>query len=99
MPDSGVTLALNERKRQLSLHSAEEDDTHIRGELAYAAISYLLPNSLSRRFPPSYWPWTDAQWKQPTDRRVALAKAAALCMAEIDRLNRVEEKLSDSADK
>lgn len=37
--------------------------------------------------PPSYWPWSREWWK-PKDPRRDLVRAAALIIAEIDRLDR-----------
>lgn len=39
------------------------------------------------RFVPSYWPWAREWWK-PRDKRRNLVKAAALLLAEIERLDR-----------
>ncbi|KQV28517.1 hypothetical protein ASC97_04070 [Rhizobium sp. Root1203] len=38
----------------------------------------------------SIWPWSRSWWK-PTDRRRDLVKAAALIIAEIDRLDRAPD--------
>lgn len=42
-------------------------------------------------FPPATWPWSRARWKPTTPRR-DLIKAAALIVAEIERLDRSSEK-------
>lgn len=39
---------------------------------------------------PRTWPW-DANWWKPTDQRRNLVKAAALLIAELERLDRAEE--------
>jgi len=41
------------------------------------------------------WPWTDDWWK-PTDRRRDLVKAAALIVAEIERLDRAAASSGNS---
>ncbi|MBB2698904.1 UNVERIFIED_ORG: hypothetical protein GGI66_003581 [Rhizobium esperanzae] len=40
--------------------------------------------------PPARWPWSDEWWK-PKDRRRDLVRAAALLIAEIERLDRASE--------
>ena len=85
-----------ERERQKSVEgwTAEHDDRHKREEMASAAACYamspidrgltmpLVGNVLSR-----IWPW-DWNWWRPKDRRRDLVKAAALIVAEIERLDR-----------
>jgi hypothetical protein len=87
---------LSERQRQRSEEgwSNEHDDNLTCGELAMAAVAYV---ESSRNYPrikangkswtPSRWPWDLKRWK-PTDRRRDLVKAAALTLAEIERLDR-----------
>jgi len=79
-----------ERDRQQIEHcwSAQHDDTHIRGELARAAAAYAL-NAACKTFverPPPSWPW--GGWWNPSTPRRDLVKAAALIVAEIERLDR-----------
>lgn len=80
---------VKERHRQQVVKgfSAEQDDTYTCGELAAAAISYIEPVEAE-----SYWPvdWHDDSFK-PSDNRRNLVKAAALLIAEIERLDRVIE--------
>ncbi len=97
--DRGAQLIAQERERQVSEEgwSAEHDDKHINGELAWAAVAYAAPERVTRDGPGvSYdpWPW-DEEWdKRPAIgctapyRIRALAKAGALIAAEIDRLKR-----------
>lgn len=89
---------LAERKRQQEVEgwTPEHDDGHKKGELADAAAAYALG---ALRLPASsatgncreigfrIWPWLDDWWK-PTTRRRDLVKAAALIIAEIERLDR-----------
>jgi hypothetical protein len=73
------------------------DDTHSSGEMAYAAACYVLestPLGLDEVVRNAYWPWHETWWK-PTTKRRNLIKAAALIIAEIERLDR----LSDITDK
>lgn len=68
----------------------EHDDAHDKGELASAAACYAL-NAAPERFPdgvvPIFWPWAREWWK-PKTRRRDLVRAAALIVAEIERLDR-----------
>lgn len=73
-----------ERRRQVEVEgwTPEHDDAHSHGELAQAAACYALGSRTASR-----WPW-DAEWWKPTNRRRELVKAAALIIAEIERLDR-----------
>ena len=65
----------------------EHDDTYRNGEMARAAGCYaLLAGGID---PPMAraWPWSREWWK-PGDARRMLVKAAALIVAEIERLDR-----------
>jgi hypothetical protein len=76
----------------------EHDDQHDSGELASAAAAYCLypikdPGRLSYEdigSIPAEWPWDQGWWK-PKDRRRDLVRAAALIIAEIERLDRMEK--------
>jgi hypothetical protein len=83
-----------ERKRQVEVEgfTTDHDDAYMRGELAKAAACYALKASglvdtLAQRF----WPWTRDWWK-PKDPRANLVRAAALVIAEIERLDRQADK-------
>ena len=79
-----------ERRRQVSVEgwSAEHDDQHAKGEMAAAAANYALNASDWRgQRVLSTWPW-DYDWWKPKDRRRDLVRAAALIIAEIERLDR-----------
>lgn len=75
-----------ERQRQQSVEgfSREQDDTYVGCQLAAAAICYIEPMEAM-----SYWPadWHDDSFK-PTNERRNLVKAAALIIAEIERIDR-----------
>lgn len=83
-----------ERRRQTSVEgwSEQHDDEHMRGTLCRAAQCYLQRafvrvDGLARR-PPSDWPWGMTAWKPKNDPRRNLVRAAALVIAEIERLDR-----------
>lgn len=69
----------------------EHDDQHELGEMADAAscyAAYSTRNYNTARMP-VVWPWNFSWWK-PTNPRRDLIKAAALIVAEIERLDRAE---------
>lgn len=74
--------ALAERQRQLDAEgwTPAHDDQYRNDELTRAAMCYLLGN-------PGSWPW-EYRWWKPADRRRNLIKAAALIIADIERLDR-----------
>lgn len=86
-----------ERERQI-VHEgfdAPHDDDHGDGQLCRAAMGYcqsastcLCDTSALAKKPPSYWPWHPDWWKPKTSRR-DLIRAAALIVAEIERLDRL----------
>lgn len=73
-----------ERRRQIEVegNSTEQDDAYTMDELVRAATSYL------KGFPEA-WPWSPKWWK-PKDRRRDLIRAAALIVAEVERLDRAD---------
>lgn len=92
---------LAERQRQIETEgwTPRHDDTHDGGELARAASCYAsaagtapdVRRDIEARasLPDEVWPWPMDWWK-PTTRRRDLVKAAALVLAEIERLDRKE---------
>lgn len=88
---------IEERQRQVAEEgwTTKHDDAHDKGQLSDAACCYLLhanrPTGLARDTIKlvftSLWPWRSEWWK-PTTRRRDLVKAAALTLAEIERLDR-----------
>lgn len=86
-----------ERKRQMwdEGWTTDRDDQHSRGEMALAAMAYTqaatqvsTSTAEMRALPaPRYWPWSTEWWK-PKDRRRNLVRAAALIIAEIERIDR-----------
>lgn len=83
-----------ERRRQLEAEgwTPRHDDEHRDGDLATAAACYAMAQDASakRVQPPGQWPWSGSWWK-PKDRRRNLVRAAALLLAEIERMDRVGE--------
>ncbi len=93
-----IADVLAERRRQIEVKgwTPEHDDEHACAEMARAAASYALPESHRPNHgqqldvwsvPPPFWPWDFEYWK-PKDRRFDLVRAAALILAEIERLDR-----------
>jgi len=86
-----------ERRRQVEVEgrTQEGDDAYLSGQLARAAACYALNagQAGAQLMPrtshgiPLAWPWADAWWK-PSNARRDLVKAAALIVAEIDRIDR-----------
>lgn len=83
-----------ERVRQMRVEgfSSEHDDQHSYRELAAAAGCYAAhagKSDMARAEQPGAprdWPWDDLWWK-PTTARRDLVKAAALILAEIERID------------
>ena len=90
--NSAALDVLAERRRQIAEKgwTPERDDSYINGELSDAAASYALNAGVPmRNLRPPYWPWDSSWWKPSTPRR-DLVKAAALILAEIERLDRIQ---------
>ena len=90
-----------ERQRQTAVEgwTPEHDDMHVDGELAKAAAVYALHSAQPPKMVfdaflnesvPENWPWSKAWWK-PKGKRRDLVRAAALIVAEIERLDRLEQ--------
>lgn len=86
-----------ERRRQIEVEgwTPEHDDLHGDGELAAAGACYAIKAAMPQNdfrfaigYPPPYWPGWATKWWKPTDRRRDLIKAAALIIAEIERIER-----------
>lgn len=95
--DQVLREVFTERERQI-VHEgfdASHDDDHGDGQLCRAAMGYcqsastsLSDTSVLAKKPPAYWPWLPTWWKPKTPRR-DLIRAAALIVAEIERLDRL----------
>ena len=87
-----------ERQRQIEVEgwTPEHDDEHNCEEMRVAAWCYYANASRSFEAPlrddgaPVGWPWA-AKWWKPKDKRCDLIRAGALCLAEIERLERAGE--------
>ena len=92
-PHEHVILEIaRERERQMDAEgwSLDHDDHHRDGEMALAAACYAAPKFVGFAgavFGALPWPW-ERQWWKPRDARRNLVKAAALIVAEIERLDR-----------
>lgn len=97
-----------ERERQIKSEgwTPEHDDLHGSGELAGAAACYAmqavldhigkgrgLHDTVSRTIR-ELWPFSNEWWK-PKNNRHDLVRAAALIIAEIERIDRAETKHGD----
>ena len=82
---------VDERQRQIGAEGfdAMHDDEHARGDLAVAGACYALHTDAhpDAGDPPPEWPW-EPQWWKPKDTRRDLVRAAALIIAEIERIDR-----------
>jgi hypothetical protein len=80
-----------ERMRQIESEgwSAEHDDEHRGGELALAGAAYATHAAAFRDAEALVWPWGRKWWKPKNPRR-DLVRAAALIVAEIERLDRAK---------
>ena len=89
-----VISVLAERRRQIEEegYDSTQDDEHTGFELSLAAGCYASMAVVSTpQLPvPADWPWPKDFWK-PTSARRDLVKAAALILAEIERLDRVSD--------
>ncbi len=85
---------LAERRRQIDEGWVpEHDDEHDAGELAAAAACYAGNAAgyvWNGEWLSEVWPW-EREWWKPTTPRRDLVKAAALILAEIERLDRAAD--------
>lgn len=89
-----------ERRRQIDAEgwTPGHDDHHVEGELARAgsAYAYAAAYTEAERATggyPTWWPFSRSWWKL-ADRRRMLVKAAALILAEIERLDRAAARVA-----
>lgn len=81
---------LAERARQVNAEgfSHARDDQYVGGQLAGAAISYLILAAGGREDEArAFWPWRQ-EWLKPGSQRRYLEKACALGLAEMERMDR-----------
>lgn len=81
-----IAIERNRQKQELG-YNKSQDDSYTRNELRRAAACYCMPIKYSEGSLPFGWPWQADYWKPKTDRR-NLIRAAALIVAEIERLDR-----------
>lgn len=99
MEDNVILEIIAERKRQVEKgFDAAHDDTHGNGELYEAAKAYLVAaKRIEIDTMPMMWPFEKMEWRHPGSKREALIKAAAMLVAEINRLQRADALISDSS--
>jgi len=97
--EAALTDVAAERKRQREVEgwTQEHDDEHDDRTMAAAAAAYVFANDCGVAHTVDgeeylvegreLWPW-DLKWWKPKDRRRNLVRAAALIVAEIERLDR-----------
>ncbi|MEZ7170166.1 DUF4406 domain-containing protein, partial [Pseudomonas aeruginosa] len=80
-----------ERRRQITAEgwTPEHDDLYCAAELPRAAAAYILNGANDEA--PAIWPFS-AKWWKPRDARANYVRAAALILAEIERLDRAAER-------
>lgn len=83
-----------ERLRQIAKgYDAAHDDEHAKGEIAQAAATLALYH-IDRPTALNVWPWGPDGWRAGTPRG-DLIKAAAMLVAEVERLDRIPPKLCE----
>lgn len=94
----GSVMIAAERIRQICEegYDSGHDDTHVKGELAYAAAAYAISavDDVSDRainLTVDLWPWRMMEFKSDEDPVRDLVKAGALIAAELDRRLRKRE--------
>jgi hypothetical protein len=98
-----IQLIADERFRQVEAEgfTPDGDDEYLAGQLAAAAVCYATPhtNRMWGRIP-ALWPWITAWWKpapqhkwkeEDAERIKELVKAGALIVAEIERIQRLNQ--------
>ena len=91
----GEVATERQRQKEVEGWTTEHDDSHREGQMATAAACYALGDT-DIKDPVdggliNIWPW-DIVWWKPKDRRRDLVRAAALIVAEIERLDRATHK-------
>jgi hypothetical protein len=90
------------RRRQIDKgYDAAHDDAHDKGEIAMGAAAYCISSvkyegngrpgyKTIPQWAPPFWPWERDQFR-PTNARDNLIDAAAMIVAEIERLDRAAQ--------
>lgn len=96
MPAIDDVIAERRRQQEVEGWTPEHDDQHKTGEMPRAAGLYAISAGFAAKYldgetetcpVPDGWPWAPEWWK-PTNSRRDLVKAAALIIAEIERIDR-----------
>jgi hypothetical protein len=85
-----LTEIRNERIKQIEKgYTPEHDDRHSDGALVKAACCYAMGYKPYTQLQPdeTLWPFAQADWR-PEGARANLIKAAAMLVAEIERIDR-----------
>lgn len=92
LKNEGLQDVIKERNQQITKHeySPEHDDRRIDYELSEAAIVYAGYRTDWKGKPPKRWPFDRSYWK-PKTYRENLVRSAALILAEIDRIDRMNK--------
>lgn len=96
--DANMATIFDALLRNCQIHAEgwtpEDDDIYVGGQLALAAGEYALHSTgrygTTGGGASHLWPF-DKKWWKPTTPRRDLVKAAALILAEIERLDRAAE--------
>lgn len=103
--NKAIQDVIAERQRQQAVEgwTPEHDDEHQSNELVSAAVEYAThvvgrswvfpsqPDTYTGEECSNDWPWDESWWK-PKSPRQDLVRAAALLIAEIERLDRAGEQ-------
>lgn len=84
-----------ERNRQVHVEgfTADRDDQYDSRQLSTAAACYAaFTTAYPAGDPVEHWPWDKRWWKPSAEHRKNLIKAAALLIAEIERIDRITTK-------
>ncbi len=79
-------LAERQRQRDIEGWTDQYEDSHGNHEMALAAACHAY-SELTTLAGVKIWPWAHNRWK-PTGQRTNYVRAAALLLAEIERLDR-----------
>ncbi|YCH28995.1 hypothetical protein M1D48_12360 [Erwinia sp. D4-22] len=106
--NKAIQSVANERQRQhlVEGYTIGSDDSYTSSEMAGAAGCYARhvngrawifasnPDDYQSEPAPGSWPWDESYWK-PKSPRKDLVRAAALIIAEIERLDRATDAAKD----
>lgn len=106
MNSKAIQDVINERKRQIGIgYTLEHDDDHDPGEISGAGAAYAL-HAACKLHPigdsfdivavPPGWCWDENSFSPSSLPRTNLVMAAALLIAEIEKIDRAESKSAQS---